>query len=75
MIKVTPDPPLQAIQDTLARAEHLARCTTACAYEAADQRKGSERDLSFSVVHLAELTQKEVADALHSLEAYYLMRD
>lgn len=72
MSKITPDPPLQSIQDTLTRAVHLLRCTTACAYEVADRLKGSERDLSFSVVHLTEMTHKEIEDALHHLEAYYL---
>ncbi|MCO8161602.1 DUF3077 domain-containing protein [Pseudomonas sp. 21LCFQ010] len=69
MKKITPDPPMH-LEDTLLRVDQILRCAVATAYEAGEQLSGQQRDLAFSVMHLAEMAQALVNQSLQTIEAH-----
>ncbi len=68
MVKITPDPPIKSLEESLAHASDLLRCATATAYESADSLSGSKRDLAFSVVHLIDMAKAVVDRTLDQIE-------
>jgi hypothetical protein len=69
MLKITPDPPPNTLEESLIHASDLLRCATATAYESADHLSGSKRDLAFSVVHLIDMAKAVVDRSLDSIHA------
>jgi hypothetical protein len=69
MLKITPDPPPQSLEESLIHASDLLRCATATAYESADHLSGSKRDLAFSVVHLIDMARTAVDRSLDTIHA------
>ncbi|BAP42743.1 putative uncharacterized protein [Pseudomonas sp. StFLB209] len=64
---VIPAPPMH-LEDTLLRVDQILRCAVATAYEAGEQLSGQQRDLAFSVMHLAEMAQSLVNQSLQAIE-------
>jgi hypothetical protein len=69
MKKVTPDPPLQTLEESLLHVSDLLRCAAATAYETGDSLNGPKRDLAFSVVHLIGMAKTELDRSLERVEA------
>lgn len=67
MTALTPDPPMH-LEDTLLRVDQILRCAVATAYEAGEQLSGQQRDLAFSVMHLAEMAQSLINQSLQAIE-------
>ncbi len=68
MLKITPDPPAQSLEESMAHISDLLRCAKATAYESADCLNGSKRDLAFSVVHLIDMARAVVDRSLDQIE-------
>lgn len=66
---VIPTPPMH-LEDTLLRVDQILRCAVATAYEAGEQLSGQQRDLAFSVMHLAEMAQSLVNQSLLAIETH-----
>lgn len=69
MLKITPDPPLPSVEESLNHAAELLRCAAAIAYETGDHLTGNQRDLAFAVVHLIDMARMTVEKTLDHLEA------
>ena len=67
MTAITPDPPMH-LEDTLLRVDQILRCAVATAHETGEQLNGQQRDLAFSVMHLAELAQSLISQSLQTIE-------
>ncbi|WP_349971336.1 DUF6124 family protein [Pseudomonas caspiana] len=68
MKKLTPDPPLPTLEESLLHVSDLLRCAAATAYETGDTLNGSKRDLAFSVVHLIAMAKAELDRSLERVE-------
>ena len=68
MLKITPDPPEQSLEESLAQVSGLLRCATATACESAENLTGVKRDLAFSVVHLIDMARAVVDRSLDHIE-------
>jgi len=68
MKKLTPDPPLPSLEESLLHVSDLLRCAAATAYETGDSLNGPKRDLAFSVVHLIGMAKAELDRSLERVE-------
>jgi hypothetical protein len=64
--KVTPDPSVPSLEESLLHISELLRC--AAAYESGDSLNGPKRDLAFSVVHLIGMARRELDRSLERVE-------
>ena len=55
--------------EALNHAASVLRCAAAAAYESADNLRGSERDMAFSVVHMLDLARALVDRSLEDVTA------
>ncbi|GFM68863.1 DUF3077 domain-containing protein [Pseudomonas cichorii] len=69
MKKITPDPSIPSLEESLQHISELLRCAAATAYESGDCLNGPKRDLAFSVVHLIGMAQTELDRSLERVEA------
>ncbi|MBI6853495.1 DUF3077 domain-containing protein [Pseudomonas cichorii] len=69
MKKITPDPSIPSLEESLQHISELLRCAAATAYESGDCLNGPKRDLAFSVVHLITMARTELDRSLESVEA------
>ncbi|MGC5702023.1 DUF3077 domain-containing protein [Pseudomonas sp. NFXW11] len=53
-------------EEAMIHASDLLRCAAATAYDAADNLRGANRDLAFSVVHMIDLAKALVDKSLES---------
>ncbi|MCV4288442.1 DUF3077 domain-containing protein [Pseudomonas capsici] len=68
MNKVTPDPPIFSLEESLLHISELLRCAAASAYESGDSLNGPKRDLAFSVVHLIGIAGTELDHSREQIE-------
>ncbi|WP_236442890.1 DUF6124 family protein [Pseudomonas syringae] len=57
-------------EDALMHASDLLRCAVTSAYEFSDSMSGAQRDLTLTIMHLAEMAKVMVDQTLDSLSTH-----
>ncbi|MBA1230292.1 DUF3077 domain-containing protein [Pseudomonas viridiflava] len=76
MLKIVPDPPAfranptMSHEDALMHASDLLRCAVTSAYEFSNSMSGAQRDLTLTIMHLAEMAKVMVDQTLDSLSTH-----